>query len=184
MEFKERSGWVLRKPYAPAFGFKNTHLLPQRGKKCSISGFALLSRLERNRARSAFKRFFPPRSLRRVWVLISLGQSLRVFDTPSLIYRISFHRGLGDAFFVHKSVGFFFEMWYKRFFLKSEKMPKACEICGKGPLFGQTRSHSHKASKKKWKPNLQHVKAQTKSGTKRIWVCTRCLRSGKVVKAP
>ncbi len=40
---QERSGWVLRKPYAPAFGFKNTHLLPQRGKKCSVSGFALLS---------------------------------------------------------------------------------------------------------------------------------------------
>jgi hypothetical protein len=54
MESQERSGCVLRKPYAPAFGFKNTHLLPQRGKKCSVSGFALLSRLERNHARSAF----------------------------------------------------------------------------------------------------------------------------------
>jgi hypothetical protein len=43
MEFQERSGWVLRKPYAPAFGFKNTHFLPQRGKKCSVSGFTLLS---------------------------------------------------------------------------------------------------------------------------------------------
>jgi hypothetical protein len=40
---QERSGWVLRKPYAPAFGFKNAHLLPQRGKKCSVSGFTLLS---------------------------------------------------------------------------------------------------------------------------------------------
>ena len=62
-------------------------------------------------------------------------------------------------------------------------MPKACEICGKGPVFGQSVSHSHKASKKKWKPNLQKVKAKTPAGTKRIWVCTRCLRSGKVVKA-
>lgn len=62
-------------------------------------------------------------------------------------------------------------------------MAKTCEICGKGPFFGQSRSHSHKASKKKWKPNLQRTKAKTPSGVKHIWVCTRCLRSGKVVKA-
>ncbi|MGB6339769.1 MAG: 50S ribosomal protein L28, partial [Candidatus Aminicenantaceae bacterium] len=42
-------------------------------------------------------------------------------------------------------------------------MPKECHVCGKGPSFGQSVSHSHKASKKKWKPNLQHVKAQTQS---------------------
>lgn len=62
-------------------------------------------------------------------------------------------------------------------------MPKECEICGKGPSFGQTLSHSHRASKKKRKPNLQHVKAQTNSGVRRVWVCTRCLRGGKVKKA-
>jgi len=61
-------------------------------------------------------------------------------------------------------------------------MPKVCNVCGKGPSLGQSVSHSHKASKKKWKPNLQHVKAQTQSGPKKIWVCTRCLRSGKVKK--
>lgn len=62
-------------------------------------------------------------------------------------------------------------------------MPKVCEICGKGPQFGQNVSHSHKASKKKWRPNLQRVKARTDSGVKHIWVCTRCLRSDKVKKA-
>lgn len=61
-------------------------------------------------------------------------------------------------------------------------MGKMCEICGKGPVFGQTLSHSHKASKKKWNPNLQRVKTSTKSGVKQIWVCTRCIRSGRVVK--
>lgn len=61
-------------------------------------------------------------------------------------------------------------------------MPKVCEICGKGPHFGQSISHSHRATKKKWKPNLQRVKAKSKKGIKRIWVCTRCLRSGKVTK--
>jgi len=61
-------------------------------------------------------------------------------------------------------------------------MPKTCEICGKGPIFGQSVSHSHKATKKKWNPNLQRVKADTKSGVQKIWVCTRCIRSGKVKK--
>jgi len=61
-------------------------------------------------------------------------------------------------------------------------MPKVCDVCQKGPVFGNNRSHSNKATPKKWKPNLQHVKAQTKNGVKKIWVCTRCLRSGKVVK--
>ena len=61
-------------------------------------------------------------------------------------------------------------------------MPKLCDSCGKGPVFGNSVSHSHKASPKKWKPNLQHVKAQTPKGVRQIWVCTRCLRSGKVQK--
>lgn len=62
-------------------------------------------------------------------------------------------------------------------------MGKVCEICGKGPSFGHSISHSHKASKKKWKPNLQRVKVQTDSGERRIWVCTTCIRSGYVKKA-
>jgi large subunit ribosomal protein L28 len=61
-------------------------------------------------------------------------------------------------------------------------MPKVCEICQKGPVFGHNVSHSHKSSPKKWKPNLQSVKAVTSKGPKQIWVCTRCIRSGKVVK--
>lgn len=62
-------------------------------------------------------------------------------------------------------------------------MPRICAVCGKGPSFGLSLSHSHKASKKKWRPNLQRVKVQTKGGAKRMWVCTRCLRSGRVAKA-
>ncbi len=62
-------------------------------------------------------------------------------------------------------------------------MPKVCAICGKGPIFGNSVSHSHKASKKKWKPNLQRVKAKVGAEAKHIWVCTRCIRSGKVAKS-
>jgi hypothetical protein len=93
---------VLRKPFAPAFGFKNTQVFPRRAKTCSVSGFALLSLLERNRARSAFKRFFSPISLRKIEVLISLGQSLRVFDALSLIYSASCYHGFGDASMVRR----------------------------------------------------------------------------------
>jgi len=50
---------------------------------------SLSSPTERNRARSAFKRFLLPISLRRIGLLISLGQSLCVFDALSLIYSIS-----------------------------------------------------------------------------------------------
>jgi large subunit ribosomal protein L28 len=66
---------------------------------------------------------------------------------------------------------------------KEKPMPKVCQICKKEPVFGHTVSHSHKSAPKKWKPNLQHVKAKTPKGVKQIWVCTRCLRSGKVEKA-
>ncbi len=54
--------------------FENTRPLPQRGKARSVSGFTLLSLLERNHARSAFKRFsqspslifFPPSGFRNI----------------------------------------------------------------------------------------------------------------------
>lgn len=61
-------------------------------------------------------------------------------------------------------------------------MPKACDICGKGPMIGLNRSHSNRASQKKWKPNLQHIKAKTDKGPRMIWVCSRCIRSGRAVK--
>lgn len=66
---------------------------------------------------------------------------------------------------------------------RAATMPKVCAICQKGPVFGHNVSHSHKSSPKKWRPNLQHVKAQTPEGVRQIWVCTRCLRAGKVAKA-
>jgi len=59
----------------------------------------LSSPAERNRARSAFKRFFPPKSLRKIEVQISLGQSLRVFNALSLIYSTSCYHGFGDPSF-------------------------------------------------------------------------------------
>lgn len=61
-------------------------------------------------------------------------------------------------------------------------MGRVCEICGKGTKSGNNVSHSHKKTKRKWKVNLLSIKALIKGSIKRIKICTRCLRSGKVQK--
>ncbi|SMB93458.1 LSU ribosomal protein L28P [Desulfonispora thiosulfatigenes DSM 11270] len=62
-------------------------------------------------------------------------------------------------------------------------MARKCEICNKGVSTGMQVSHSHIRSKRKWAPNLQRVRAIINGTPKRINVCTRCLRSGKVTRA-
>jgi large subunit ribosomal protein L28 len=62
-------------------------------------------------------------------------------------------------------------------------MARVCDICGKGPQFGNTISHAHNVSKRRWNVNLRPVHAKVGAATKHIRVCTSCLRSGKVVKA-
>ena len=62
-------------------------------------------------------------------------------------------------------------------------MAKRCEICDKGPVVGRKVSHAHNVSSRRFEPNLQRVKVQVNGGTKRMRVCTRCIRSRKVVKA-
>jgi large subunit ribosomal protein L28 len=58
-----------------------------------------------------------------------------------------------------------------------------CEICTKETTFGNNVSHSIRRTNRSWKPNLKKVKAVVDGSTKRITVCTRCLRSGKVQRA-
>ena len=63
-------------------------------------------------------------------------------------------------------------------------MAQVCELCGKGPQFGNNISHANNVTKRRWNPNLQHVKARIMQGvSKRIRVCTSCIKSGKIVKA-
>ena len=59
-------------------------------------------------------------------------------------------------------------------------MANYCEICGKGTVTGMNVSHSHLKTKRTWKPNFQRVRAIVDGEVKRVNVCTRCLRSGKV----
>ncbi|MDZ7270846.1 MAG: 50S ribosomal protein L28 [candidate division KSB1 bacterium] len=62
-------------------------------------------------------------------------------------------------------------------------MARRCEICGKGPSVGHNISHAHNVTLRRWLPNLQTVRVKTDGGAKRMRVCTRCLRSGRVQKA-
>ena len=62
-------------------------------------------------------------------------------------------------------------------------MAKRCELCGKRPVVGRTVSHAHNVHPRRFDPNLQTVRALIDGATRRIRVCTRCLRSGKIVKA-
>ncbi|MDD6806972.1 MAG: 50S ribosomal protein L28 [Oscillospiraceae bacterium] len=58
-----------------------------------------------------------------------------------------------------------------------------CEFCNKDVKFGIAVSHSHRRSNRTWKPNVKRVKAVVNGTPKRVYVCTRCLRSGKVQRA-
>ncbi len=58
-----------------------------------------------------------------------------------------------------------------------------CSICGKGVVFGQSVSHSHRRTNRAWKPNIRKVKAVVNGTHKPVSVCSRCLRSGKIERA-
>lgn len=75
-------------------------------------------------------------------------------------------------------------------------MAQACHLCGKGSMFGNQITRRGLAVKKggvgqnttgitrrKFLPNLQRVKANLNGTIRRIKVCARCLKSGKLIKA-
>lgn len=74
-------------------------------------------------------------------------------------------------------------------------MSKRCEVCGKGPHSGFQYTHRGIAkrlggigrkitgkTKRVFSPNLQSIKTRIKGKVKRIKICAKCLRSGKVQK--
>jgi large subunit ribosomal protein L28 len=62
-------------------------------------------------------------------------------------------------------------------------MARKCMVCGKGPSFGNNVSHANNKTARRWYPNLQTVRANVQGTTKRLRVCTGCIRSNKVQKA-
>jgi large subunit ribosomal protein L28 len=62
-------------------------------------------------------------------------------------------------------------------------MAKVCDICGKGPQFGNKISHAHNLTRRRWNVNLRPVHAIVEGTRKRVRVCANCLKSGKITKA-
>ncbi|MFH1330415.1 MAG: 50S ribosomal protein L28 [Actinomycetota bacterium] len=62
-------------------------------------------------------------------------------------------------------------------------MSFVCEICGRRPWVGKQVSHSHRRSSRRWLPNVQRVRVRHGSNSRRMRVCTSCLKAGKVEKA-
>jgi len=75
-------------------------------------------------------------------------------------------------------------------------MSRRCEICGKGDVRGNTILRRGQAKKKGgigqhvtavtprlFKPNLQVVRAHIGGLSRKIKVCTNCIKSGRVLKA-
>jgi len=63
-------------------------------------------------------------------------------------------------------------------------MARACDICGKKAGVGNAISHAHNLTKRKWLPNLRHVRALVNGRVANLVVCTKCIKAGKVAKAP
>jgi large subunit ribosomal protein L28 len=63
-------------------------------------------------------------------------------------------------------------------------MARVCTVCGKGPVTGNNVSHANNRTKRRWYPNLQTVRVLVAGAPRRVRVCTQCLKSNRVVKAP
>lgn len=62
-------------------------------------------------------------------------------------------------------------------------MSRKCEVCGKGPMFGNTVSHAKNRHRRSWLPNLLEVRTKLANGSlKTVKLCMRCLKAGKVQK--
>ena len=62
-------------------------------------------------------------------------------------------------------------------------MSMVCQVTGRRPSFGNSVSHSHRVTKRRWNPNIQRIRASVNGASKRVNVCTGCIKSGKIVKA-
>ena len=62
-------------------------------------------------------------------------------------------------------------------------MSLKCELCGKGPSFGNVISHANNTRRRRWNPNLRRVRALVNGASKQIRACTACIRGGRVTKA-
>ncbi len=59
-------------------------------------------------------------------------------------------------------------------------MAAVCDICAKGPGFGHNVPWSKKKTNRRWNPNIQRIRVTMNGTTKRMNVCTSCLKADKV----
>mgnify|MGYP001613145555 CR=1 FL=1 len=62
-------------------------------------------------------------------------------------------------------------------------MAQICKICGKKPVYGNAVSHAHNKTRRRWMPNLQKIKITLNGRVMRTSVCTRCIKSDRILKA-
>ena len=62
-------------------------------------------------------------------------------------------------------------------------MALKCDICGKGPHYGNVVSHANNTRRRRWNVNLKRVRAVVDGVRKQVRVCTTCIRMGRVKKA-
>ncbi len=62
-------------------------------------------------------------------------------------------------------------------------MARKCVSCGKKPVRGNAVSHSNRKTIRMFNPNLQSVNIMLNGKKSKEYVCTKCLKAGKVVKA-
>ncbi len=58
-------------------------------------------------------------------------------------------------------------------------MSKVCAITGKGPMSGNKRSHSMRATRRKWNVNLQKVQIMVDGKPQTLRISARALRTLK-----
>jgi len=58
-----------------------------------------------------------------------------------------------------------------------------CIVCGKATSVGNRVSHANNRTKRTFSPNLQRIRVQVGKAVRRHYVCTSCIKAGKVVKA-
>ena len=62
-------------------------------------------------------------------------------------------------------------------------MSRVCEVTGKRPAIGNRVSHANNKKKRRFLPNLQTARVANGGSTRKVVVCTKCLKAGKVARA-
>lgn len=62
-------------------------------------------------------------------------------------------------------------------------MARVCDMCGKGKQVGHNVSHANNKTRREWLPNLQTVRIVKDGTTKKVKLCTRCIKKGNFQKA-